>query len=395
MEQIDSKVYVTYDLAIDTNPVHCHVTLVISGDEGTTFNLYASPYYLEGDIGDNVEVGIGKQIIWDIHQQAQELGTQGIDGEETYRARVIARRNDPDPNDPDAPAGFIYVQGTDGVTFSPGGLGYFNPGGSGGENYNVSLSDFYFSRFEVTQAEYLAVMGINPGSHNSEDGNPLNHPITNVSWFNAIEYCNRRSLQEGLIPAYSYDEGTDYGSNPDDWPVGWNTNDANHTNVSFNWSANGYRLPTEMQREFAARGGVPAQNAGTFNDTYPGTNVAGTGPGQLGDYAWYIANAGPDLPGGSGHPDYGTHPVGTKLPNELGLYDMSGSVFNRVWDIWSSFYPSGSVTDPTGPVSGVHRVGRGGCWMHSSFYCTVSFRVDAPPTLAPSIGGCRVSRIVP
>ncbi len=282
----------------------------------------------------------------------------------------------------------VFVQGTAGVTFSPGGYGYFTPGGS----YNVSLSSFYISRFAVTQAKYLAVMGVNPGGSNSSIGDPLDHPINNVSWFNAIEYCNRLSMMEGLTPTYSYSTN---GTNPDNWPPGWNTSNANHTNVSCNWSANGYRLPTEMEREFAARGGVPAQNAGTFNNTYAGTNVDGTGPGQLGDYAWYRANAGWDLPGGSSHPDYGTHPVGTKLPNELGLYDMSGNVWNWGWDIWSSSYPSGFFTDPTGPVSGSYRVARGGSWYSYAIDCTVSDRNLSNPTSTYGYLGFRVCRVSP
>jgi formylglycine-generating enzyme len=279
--------------------------------------------------------------------------------------------------DPPPVGEMVFVQGTVGVTFSPGGLGYFNPGASGGGNYNVSLSSFYISSTEVTQAEYLGVMGKNPSYFTGD----LQRPVEQVSWFNAIEYCNRLSMMEGLTPAYSY---STYGTNPDDWPSGWNTSNANHTNVSFNWSANGYRLPTEMQREYAARGGVPAQNAGTFNDTYAGTNVAGTGPGQLGDYAWYDANNTPS----------GTHPVGTKLPNELGVYDMSGNVWNWVWDIYGS-YPSGSYTNPTGPESGTYRVLRGGSWNGDANACTVSGRNVSDAAYAGNLIGFRVSRVVP
>jgi formylglycine-generating enzyme required for sulfatase activity len=389
MEQIGGKVYVTYNLHIETNPVPCHVTLVISGDgEGEIFNIHASPDFLEGDVGDNVSVGTSKQILWDIYRQAQDFGPQGIDGQETYRARIIARRGDEWKN----------VQGTidSGVTFDPGGYEYFNPGASGGSNYDVFLNDFMISRHEVTQAEFFAVMGMNPGSHNSEDGDALHHPINNVSWFDAIEYCNHRSIQEGLIPAYGYDDGIDYGTNPDDWPFGWNMSSENHTNISCDWDADGYSLPTEMQREFAARGGVPAATAlpPTFNDTYAGTNIDGTGSGELGDYAWYVYNAGWELPDSVDDSDFGTHPVGTKLPNDLGLYDMSGNVANWVWDIWDS-YPSGSYTDPTGPSSGTNRVSRGGNWFHYAPSSTVSVRVYSVGIYAVETLGFRITRNSP
>ncbi|MBW6515421.1 MAG: chitobiase/beta-hexosaminidase C-terminal domain-containing protein [Candidatus Cloacimonetes bacterium] len=275
------------------------------------------------------------------------------------------------------PGEMIFVQGTAGVTFSPGGFGYFNPGDTGGGSYNVSLSDFYIGTYEVTQAEYSSVMaGIHDPNWTRQYGLGDNYPAYKVSWFNAIEYCNRLSMMEGLTPAYSY---STYGTNPANWPAGWNTSDANHTNVSCNWSANGYRLPTEMEREYAARGGVPAQNAGTFNSTYAGTNLES----QLVNYAWYDANSGGT-----------THPVGTKLPNELRLYDMSGNVWNWVWDIWDS-YPSGSYINPTGATSGSFRVRRGGGWSDRVSYCTVSHRAVSVPSSKSYDSGFRVCRISP
>ncbi len=158
----------------------------------------------------------------------------------------------------------------------------------------------------------------------------------------------------------------------------WNLINSNHTNVSCDWSADGYMLPTEMQREFAARGGVPAQNADTFNDTWAGTDEES----DLGDYAWYNDNSGST-----------THPVGTKLPNELVLYDMSGNVFNWVWDIWGS-YPAGSYADPKGPNSGFYRMSCGGSWNIFANGCAVSYRVDSHVTYNYNFIGFRLARFV-
>jgi formylglycine-generating enzyme required for sulfatase activity len=223
------------------------------------------------------------------------------------------------------------------MIFVPGGT--FNPT----TYYTVTLSSFYIGKYEVTQSEYQAVMGTNPSYFG---GNP-NRPVEQVSWFNAIEYCNRRSMQEGFTPCYSY---SSYGTNPDNWPTGWNTLSTNHTNVSCNWSANGYRLPTEMEWMFAAKGGNQSQGY-----TYSGSN-------DIDAVAWYYNNSG-----------VRTHDVGEKAANELGTFDMSGNVWEWCWDIWGN-YPTGNYTDPTGPASGSSRVVRGGSWPDDANGCTVSFR---------------------
>ncbi|MCB5261971.1 MAG: formylglycine-generating enzyme family protein [Candidatus Cloacimonetes bacterium] len=261
-----------------------------------------------------------------------------------------------DGSTPPMPENFVLVEG-----------GTFHNGTS-----NVTVSSFYLDKYELTQAEYQAVMGTNPAYFS---GNP-NNPVELVSWFNAIEYCNRRSLQEGLTPCYSYGS---YGSYPATWPSGWNSNYNNHTNVSCNWTANGYRLPTEAEWEFAARGGNQAHNY-----TYSGSNT-------IGSVAWYYDNA---YNMGNSHPDHGTHTVGTKLPNELGLYDMSGNVWEWNWDINGS-YPSGSQNNPTGSNSGSYRVRRGGGWGDCADGCTVSSRGSYDATDGGSYMGFRVCRVSP
>jgi hypothetical protein len=310
-----------YDL-FDANDELCDITFKLSANDGASYDVIPSPANLSGDFGDDLPSGTNKHIIWNAGAESF-----GLDG--SYLYRVYAD----DGSSPPMPENFILVEG-----------GTFNNGTS-----DVTISSFYIDKYELTQAGYQAVMGTNPSYFG---GNP-NRPVEIVSWFNAIEYCNRRSLQEGLTPCYSY---STYGTNPDGWPSGWNTSYSNHTNVSCNWTANGYRLPTEMEWMFAAKGGNQSQGY-----TYSGSN-------DLNAVGWYWDNWGASA--------YSTHTVGALAANELGTFDMSGNVFEWVWDIYGS-YPSGSQTNPTGANSGSGRVLRGGSWSNYANYCPVSYRTSS------------------
>jgi len=183
--------------------------------------------------------------------------------------------------------------------------------------HTVTVSDFYIGKYEVTQAEWHDIMGSNLGYFSGD-----NKPVEKVTWVNAVEYCNTRSIQEGLTPCYD----------TSDW--------------SCEFTADGYRLPTEMEWMYAAKDGNQ-QPASGYNQ-YAGTNVQA----DLINYAWYNANNGyygTDL--------YGSKEVGTKDPNQLGIYDMSGNVFEWCND-WYGSYSSGVQTDPVGPTSGSYRVYR-------------------------------------
>lgn len=324
-----------YDL-FDANDELCDITFKLSADAGASFDIIPSPANLSGDFGDDLPGGTGKHIVWNAGAESY-----GLDG--SYLYRVYAD----DGSSPPIPDNYVLVQG-----------GTFNNGTS-----NVTLSSFYIDKYEVTQSEYQAVMGTNPSNFSSV----ANGPVERVNWFNAIEYCNRRSMQEGLTPCYSY---STYGTNPANWPSGWNTS-TNHTNVSCNWTANGYRLPTEMEWQFAARGGNQ-----THNYTYSGSN-------DLNEVGWYSSNSGST-----------THTVGTKAANELGTFDMSGNVWEWVWDIYGS-YPSGSQTDPHGAASGSYRVERGGGWSNDADICAVSYRSFGNATGSNHVLGFRLVRVSP
>lgn len=275
----------------------------------------------------------------------------------------------------------IAIDEIESITFSEGEMlvelifvegGTFNPTA----NYTVTLSSFYSAKYEVTQILYEEVMGYNPSHF---EGIPES-PVEQVSWFNAIEFCNRLSMMTGFTPSYSYQDDINHGTDPDDWPLGWDSDYDNHLNIICDWSGEGYRLLTEMEWEFAARGGVPAQNAGTINDSWAGTNEQS----ELTLYAWYFANSGGT-----------TQQVGAKLPNELNLYDMSGNVWNYVWDIWGSSLPGGTAVDPTGPSDGQFRVFRGGSWFNYPSGCTVYNRFGSPATHLEINIGFRVGRNAP
>ncbi len=217
----------------------------------------------------------------------------------------------------------------------------------GGAVADIILPDFYIGKYEITNAEWAAIMG-----SGVEDMNPRAY----VEWFDAIEYCNRRSLQEGLTPCYSINSN---GTNPDDWPSGWKESYP-YNNVSCDWKALGYRLPTEKEWEYAAQGGLK-----THGYTYSGSN-------DLDEVGWYEGNSG-------GTP----HPVGQLTPNELGIHDMSGNLWEWCW------------SDDEVSRSEANRVYRGGSFDYEADFCTVSSRFDHDATRSYSNVGFRVCRISP
>ncbi len=311
-----------------------YITLNLSNDGGSTYTIIPNNANLSGASG-KIHIGTGKHIIW---QAGNE--TQSFDGSQFA---FIVQAWDSIP----IPENFIYIAG-----------GTFNNGVS-----DVTVSSFYLDKYELTQAAYQAVMGNNPASGY---GVGSNYPVYYISWFNAIEYCNKRSINEGQTPCYSY---LTYGTNPASWPSSWNSDYNNHTNIICNWTANGYRLPTEAEWEFAARGGIS-----THGFTYSGSN-------DIIEVAWY-----------SGNSSSTTHTVGTKTANELGLFDMTGNVWEWNWDIPGT-YPSGAQNNPHGAVSGSYRVYRGGSWNSGPSNSTVSDRSYIYATSSYTYVGFRVCRI--
>lgn len=182
----------------------------------------------------------------------------------------------------------------------------------GGEN--TEIASFYIGKYEVTQQEWMEIMDSNPSGFQDS-----RLPVEMVSWYDAVEYCIKRSLKEGLEPYYNLDKNT---KDPDNI----SEHDQLKWLVTINEGANGYRLPTEAEWEYAATGGKQSKQY-----KYSGSQEAD-------EVAWYWRNAGDEyLSGDWSWPSIEnnknkTHPVGSKTPNELGLYDMSGNVREWCWD---------------------------------------------------------------
>jgi sulfatase modifying factor 1 len=214
--------------------------------------------------------------------------------------------------------------------------GEFTMGSDKGEDdeqppNRVKIDAFYMDKLEVTQEAYEKMMVQNPAKFKGTD-----RPVERVSWFAAVRYCNMRSLREGLTPCYDLQT------------------------LKCNFQADGYRLPTEAEWEYACRAGT--------NTIY----YFGNTPNRLGQYAWYRANANKT-----------SHPVGLKKPNPWGLYDMHGNVWEWCNDFYDqNYYHQERQENPIGPSGGDERVLRGGSWASTAESSRSSARYSEAPGFA-------------
>lgn len=281
-----------------------------------------------------------------------ELGNKGADY--TYKVSVN-----------NIPEGFVEVAGTTitgSETWSPASNVFVS-------GRSLTIPDLYVCDHEVTRGEFNALMGTDPSTASAydKDGNKLtgddvlNNPVNYVNWYAAIAYCNKLSIKEGLDCAYTVSgisdwENLAYSAIPTSSDDTWNA-------ATCNFEANGYRLPTEAEWEWLARGGE--------NYTYAGSE-------NVGEVAWYY----------TGNTE-GSRDVKTKAVNGYGLYDMSGNVWEWCWDWYGSIT---SATGASGASSGNNRVRRGGSWYSSAGFCEVAHRSYYSPYNRFSYIGFRLVR---
>lgn len=331
----------------------CKVKLEISADAGTTWTVPATS--VSGAVGNSVTPGTDLRITWDA----------GVDWnrQTSAQTRFRIKADDLVTEPPLEPEGFALIpagefqmgDALDGIPDAP--------------VHTVNVSAFFMQKKGVTKADWEAVRTWGAANGYTDlaagAGKAADHPVHTVSWYDAVKWCNARSEKDGLTPCY-------YTNAAQTLVFKTGTNNIDNTMVK--WAANGYRLPTEAEREKASRGGqaglrfpwgntISHANANFFN---VGSESYQTGAGGY-DPVW-----------STGADPY-TSTAGSFPANAYGIYDMAGNLWEWCWDSYEiGYYASSPGTDPTGP-SGSDRVLRGGSWGALAYGCRVAHRYFVSP----------------
>ena len=366
---------ITYDLAA---PGFGAVAVILeaSSDGGATWTVPVAS--ATGAVGGSVTPGTGKAIAWNAGSDwPQSYSTQ-------MQFRVVA--------DDLVPQGFSSIPG-----------GSFTMGRTSGDGdgdappITVTVSPFYLQQTEATYAQWSEVRTWAESNGYTDLGagsvkptnNYWNYPVASVDWWDVVKWCNARSEKEGLTPVYT---------------VAGAVMRTGTTAPLANWSANGYRLPTEAEWEKAARGGVEGMRFpwGTDTISHAQANyLVYSEDGTTNSYS-YDVEPRPPATANYHHPSYTaggtpyTSPVGSFAANGYGLYDMAGNVMEWSWDWYGESYytTSNGTTDPRGPASGTDRVVRGGFWNFHAFLARCADRAQNRPdgTFGYDVVGFRLAR---
>jgi len=342
------------------------VSVLISTDGGLTYSAAAATF--SGDIGSGITAGTNHQIVWNV-------GSDWAAASGNVRIKIVVDR--------------AAISGDMALVLG----GSFNMGDAQAEGlaceapvHSVNVSDFYIERHEVTKALWDDVMlwATNHGYSFDDPGvaSQASDPVQQVSWFDAVKWCNARSENEGFPPAYFTDTTL---------TTVYRSGQVNIPETCVRWLGAGYRLPTEAEWEKAARGGLSGKRF-PFGNTITQAQADYWST----DFETYDVNGAPG-PHPSA-PDFpNVLPVGHFLPTGYGLYDMAGNIWEWCWDLYGdSWYSDARAanSDTHGPSTaswGGDRVYRGGSGVDIAWKCRVANRADAPPRFAMGHFGFRVA----